>query len=363
MYENEIEALKRAGRFRERKLYDDTLRDLASNDYLGLSGKKKHLKKAIKLLEDYETISPKASMLVNGYHPIHRIFEMELAEANSFEEGMIVGSGFLANMALIESLVRKGDMLFMDEEYHASGVLASQLLGERVVTFKHNDVEDLREKLEAYPAKRQIIAIEGVYSMGGDLAKKEIFDLAEEREALLIVDEAHSAGVLGWKLQGIFEHYGIPITERHIKMGTLGKAYGSYGAYILASREIISFLENRAKSVIYSTAPSVIDTALALVNFRYIRKKADKIREEIAKRQMMVKEAYGIDLQSLILPIEVQDNAQALFLQKGLMAQGYLIGAIRQPTVAHPILRVILSLSVPIREIRHALALIHHNLG
>lgn len=363
MYENEIEALKRAGRFRERKLYDDTLRDLASNDYLGLSGKKKHLKKAIKLLEDYETISPKASMLVNGYHPIHRIFEMELAEANSFAEGMIVGSGFLANMALIESLVRKGDMLFMDEEYHASGVLASQLLGERVVTFKHNDVEDLREKLEAYPAKRQIIAIEGVYSMGGDLAKKEIFDLAEEREALLIVDEAHSAGVLGWKLQGIFEHYGIPITERHIKMGTLGKAYGSYGAYILASREIISFLENRAKSVIYSTAPSVIDTALALVNFRYIRKKADKIREEIAKRQMMVKEAYGIDLQSLILPIEVQDNAQALFLQKGLMAQGYLIGAIRQPTVAHPILRVILSLSVPIREIRHALALIHHNLG
>lgn len=362
MYENEIEALKRAGRFRERKLYDDTLQDLASNDYLGLSTKKKHLKKAIKLLEDYETISPKASMLVNGYHPIHRIFEMELAEANSFEDGLIVGSGFLANMALIESLVRKSDILFMDEEYHASGVLASQLLGDRVVTFKHNDVEDLREKLEASPAKRQIIAIEGVYSMSGELAKKEIFDLAEEKQALLIVDEAHSAGVLGWKLQGIFEHYGIPITKRHIKMGTLGKAYGSYGAYILASNEIISFLENRAKSVIYSTAPSVIDTALALVNFRYIRKKAEKLREEIQKRHQFVKQTYGIELQSLILPIEVQSNEQALYLQKGLMAQGYLVGAIRQPTVARPILRVILSLGVPMREIRHALALIHHNL-
>ncbi|WP_434481308.1 aminotransferase class I/II-fold pyridoxal phosphate-dependent enzyme [Sulfurovum zhangzhouensis] len=362
MYENEIEALKRAGRFRERKLYDDTLKDLASNDYLGLATKKKHLKKAMKLLDDYATISPKASMLVNGYHPIHRIFEMELAEANNFEEGLVVGSGFLANMALIESLVRKGDMLFMDEEYHASGVLASQLLGKRVVKFKHNDIEDLKEKLEAYPGKRQIIAIEGVYSMGGDLAKKEIFDLAEEKQALMIVDEAHSAGVLGWKLQGIFEHYGIPITERHIKMGTLGKAYGSYGAYILASKEIISFLENRAKSVIYSTAPSVIDTALALVNFRYIRKKAEKIKEEIKERQEIVKQEYGINLQSLILPIAVKSNEQALFLQKGLMAQGYLVGAIRPPTVAQPILRVILSLAVPMREIKHALALIHHNL-
>lgn len=278
MYENELEALKRAGRFRERKLYGDTLKDMASNDYLGLATKKKHLKKAMKLLDDYETIAPKASMLVNGYHPIHRIFEMELAEANYFEEGMIVGSGFLANMALIEALVRKGDMLFMDEEYHASGVMASQLLGDRVVKFKHNDENDLRQKLEAYPAKRQIIAVEGVYSMGGDLCKKEIFDLSEEKETLLIVDEAHSAGVLGWRLQGIFEYYGIEISERHIKMGTLGKAFGSYGAYILASKEIISFLENRAKSVIYSTAPSVIDTALALVNFRHIQKRLKSIK-------------------------------------------------------------------------------------
>ncbi|MFT7823621.1 MAG: pyridoxal phosphate-dependent aminotransferase family protein [Sulfurimonas sp.] len=361
MYEKELEALKRAGRFRERKLYDDTLKDLASNDYLGLAGKKKHLKKALKLLEDYETISPKASMLVNGYHPIHRIFEMELAEANHFEEGLVAGSGFLANMALIEALVRKGDRLFMDEEYHASGVMASQLLGDRVVIFKHNDADDLREKLEQNPAKRQIIAVEGVYSMGGDLCKKEIFDLAEEKKALLIVDEAHSAGVLGWKLQGIFEHYGIPVTERHIKMGTLGKAYGSYGAYILASREIISFLENRAKPVIYSTAPSVIDTALALVNFRYIRKKAEKIKAEILQRQRMAREEYGINLQSLILPIEMPDNERALFMQKGLISQGYLVGAIRQPTVEKPILRVILSLAVPVKELRHALALIRHN--
>ena len=361
MYKNELKALKKAGRFRERKVYDVTLNDLASNDYLGLSTNKKQFKKAVKLVEEYTIKSSKASMLVNGYHPIHRIFEREMAEQNGFEEGLVVGSGFLANMALIESLVRKGDMLFMDEEYHASGVMASQLLGDRVVTFSHNDVEDLREKLAAYPAKRQIIAVEGIYSMGGDLCKKEIFTLADEVKALLIVDEAHSAGVLGLTLLGIFEYYGISINERHIKMGTLGKAYGSYGAYILASSHIISYLLNRAKPIIYSTAPSVFDTALALVNVEHIRKNSEKYRKKILERQIIVRRDMDIKCESLIVPIEMPSNEHALFVQKGLMAQGYLVGAIRQPTVDKPIIRLILNLSISMQKIRHAMALISHN--
>ncbi len=361
MYENELEALKKAGRFRERKVYDVTLDDLASNDYLGLSRNKKQFKKAVKLVNEFTVVSPKASMLVNGYHPIHRIFEKEIAAANSFSEGMVVGSGFLANLALIESLVRKGDMLFIDEEYHASGVMASKLLGERVITFKHNDVDDLREKLETKPGKRQIIAVEGIYSMSGDLCKKEIFDLADAFDALLIVDEAHSAGVLGKTLLGIFEHYKIPVRERHIKMGTLGKAYGSYGAYILASKTIISFLENRAKPVIYSTAPSVFDTALALVNFEYIQKNAKELRKKIKERQKIVTSEMGVTCEGLILPIEMQSNDFALYMQEGLMGQGYLVGAIRQPTVPKPILRVILNLAVSTKKLRHVLALIRHN--
>ncbi len=361
MYENELKALKKAGRFRERKLYDDTLDDLASNDYLGLSHNKKSFKKAVKLVNEYATKSSKASMLVNGYHPIHRMFELEMAEQNGFEEGLVVGSGFLANMALIEALVRKGDMLFMDEEYHASGVMAAQLLGERVVTFVHNDVEDLKSKLAQYPAKRQIIAVEGVYSMGGDLCKKEIFELADTSGALLIVDEAHSAGVLGLKLLGIFEYYGIQIHDRHIKMGTLGKAYGSYGAYILASKTIVSFLVNRAKPIIYSTAPSIFDTALALVNVKYIRKNAERYRKKILEHQMVIRRELEMECQSLIVPIEMPNNKHVLFVQKGLMAQGYLVGAIRQPTVKKPIMRLILNLSVSLQKTRHALALIRHN--
>jgi len=361
MYENELKALKKSGRFRERNVFDVTLDDLASNDYLGLSRNKKQFKKAVKLVNEYTTVSSKASMLVNGYHPIHKIFEKEIAEQNGFEEGLVVGSGFLANMALIEALVRKGDMLFMDEEYHASGVMASQLLRDRVVMFRHNDVDDLYKKLEENPAKRQIIAVEGVYSMSGELCAKEIFTLADEVKAMMIVDEAHSAGVLGSKLLGIFEYYGITVNERHIKMGTLGKAYGSYGAYILASKIVISFLVNRAKPIIYSTAPSVFDTALALVNIEHIRKKANKYNKAIRERQSMARKMLNIPCLSLIVPMEIPTNERTQFIQKGLMSQGYLVGAIRQPTVEKPIMRVILNLGVSTKKIRHAIALISHN--
>jgi 8-amino-7-oxononanoate synthase len=252
-------------------------------------------------------------------------------------------------------------MLFMDEEYHASGVMATEALSDRVIFFNHNDVDDLRQKLENNPAKRQIIAVEGVYSMAGDLCKKEIFTLADEKQALMIVDEAHSAGVLGLNLLGIFEYYNITINERHIKMGTLGKAYGSYGAYILASSHIVSFLVNRAKPIIYSTAPSVFDTALAYVNMKHIRKNAEKYRKKIQERQIMVRKVSGVQCDSLIFPMEMPSNERTQFMQKGLMAQGYLIGAIRQPTVKKPIMRVILSLGVSTKKIRHAIALISHN--
>jgi len=361
MYENELKALQKAGRFRERKLFDADLDDLASNDYLGLSNNKKQFNKAVNLVKKYHTLTSKASMLVNGYHPIHQKFEETMAKQNGFEEGLIVGSGYLANMALIEALVRKGDMLFMDEEYHASGVMAAELLGDRVVKFQHNDVDDLSKKLAQYPAKRQIIAVEGVYSMGGDLCNKEIFVLADEKKAMMIVDEAHSAGVLGKNLLGIFEYYGIDINERHIKMGTLGKAYGSYGAYILSSSLIISFLVNRGKPIIYSTAPSVFDTALALVNMKHIQKHAKKYRKKIEKRQAMASVMLGIECESLIVPMMIPDNASTLQMQDELLEYGYLVGAIRQPTVKTPMMRLVLNVGVSMKKMIHTIALIREN--
>jgi 8-amino-7-oxononanoate synthase len=341
MYQNELKALKKADRFRHRQIFDENLIDFASNDYLGFGNDKKQFKKTFEWMKDFETYSPKASMLVNGYHEIHEALERTLCNLNGFEEGIIVGSGFLANISLIESLVRKKDILFIDEEYHASGMMATRLLDDRVVKFNHNDAEDLETKLKEHTGGRKIIAVEGAYSMSGELCSREIFEVANRYEALLIVDEAHSSGVLGENLLGIFEYYDIEPQDNHIKMGTLGKAYGSYGAYILASSEIISFLENRAKPIIYSTAPSIFDTALALVNISKVANNPKSFTDKIKERQAIVKKVTGITMQSLILPIPIEDNGRTQRLQQALILKGYLIGAIRQPTVKKPILRVI----------------------
>ncbi len=354
-YRRELAALRRAGRLRRRQLFDPALVDFASNDYLGLAEKPKRLEKAVKLLETFPSHGPKASMLVNGYHPIHQLFETRIAELNGFEAGIVAGSGFLANLALIEALVRKKDRLFIDEEYHASGMMATGLLEDRVTLFSHNDPEELRRLLRRSDAERKIVAVEGVYSMSGERMAREIFDVVEEEGALLLVDEAHSSGVLGEHLLGIFEHYGIVPQPWHIKMGTLGKAYGSYGAYILASRHIVEYLENRGKPLIYSTAPSVIDTALALENLEYIRSYAKKLCRRLEKRRRIVQEILGIEMQSQILPLPVASDAETLRLQERLTRKGWLVGAIRRPTVERPILRIIPRLGSPTKELRRML--------
>ena len=357
-YESELAALEKSNRLRERILLDSELIDLGTNDYLGLASNKKQVKKAVKLLLAQEDFAPKASMLVGGYHMMHALFENELTTLNGFESAITVSSGFLANISLIEALVRKGDFLFMDEEFHASGILAAKLIEGRFAFFKHNDAEDLRKKLQNVKAKRVFIAIEGIYSMSGDVCNKEIFELANEFGVLMIVDEAHSSGVLGENLLGVFDHFHIKPREHHIKMGTLGKAYGSQGAYILASKEIVTFLENRAKPLIYSTAPSLFDTALALVNLRYISKAKHKLTQKIQRRRKLVRQILDKKIQSLILSIEQKDNNSALKAQKILKEEGFFVGAIRQPTVARPILRVIPRTDVSLVDIKEALMLI-----
>jgi len=355
MYQKQINALKKANRFRERKIFNNNLYDFASNDYLGLANSKKQFKKAFKLVNSYDSLAPKASMLVNGYHPIHKLFEERLAHLNNFENGLVVGSGFLANISLIEALVRKGDILFMDSEYHASGVMASKLLEDRVIFFDHNNPEDLEDKLNRYSAKRQIIAVEGIYSMSGELCDREIFNISEKYNALLIVDEAHSSGVIGDNLLGIFEYYNITPKDNHIKMGTLGKAYGSYGAYILASSQIISFLENRAKPIIYSTAPSVFDTSLALVNINFVYKNAKRLKTKINKRLKLIEKILNIKSNSLIIPIMQDSNFKTMELQNILIQKNFLVGAIRQPTVSRPIIRLIPRLGVKKRILKKLL--------
>ncbi len=346
MYERELQALKRAGRFRERKLYPSSLTDLASNDYLGLSYKRKLLKKAYKRVKKYPYHSSKASLLVNGYHPIHKEFEEYIKSLNGFESAIVVGSGFLANLSLIESLVRRKDILIMDEKYHASGIFASKSLDAKIFFFSHNDPSSLEDILKRESFQRAIVAVEGVYSMDGDILNKEIFKVCDREDTLLIVDEAHSVGVLGERLLGVFEYYGTEPKRNHIKMGTLGKALGSYGAYILSSKEIEEYLLNRAKPIIYATAPSVFDIALALEGMKYIQKHRKKLISKIRRNQKIVKKVLGEDLETLILKVPVKSNEEVLRLREKFLKKGFLIGAIRPPTVDIPMLRIIPRLKV-----------------
>lgn len=346
-YENELKALKRSGRYRERRMAEDGLMDAASNDYLGLAHLKELHLKACETLSRYPYHAPKASMLVGGYHPVHAAFERALCEANGFEAGIVMGSGFNANIGLIEALVRKGDVLLIDEEYHASGIVASRLCEGEVVFFPHNDAEFVQDALQRYAGRRVIVAVEGIYSMGGDCVLREILDLAIAHEAVLLIDEAHSSGVIGENLMGILDHYKIAPTPLMVKMGTLGKAYGSFGAYALCSAHIGEYLINRAKNVIYATAPSLYDTALAHHALEYIRTHTEELLEKIKIRQKIVRDTLGIKIQGLIVPIEIGDNREVMRLQEELKNElGVHVGAIRQPTVKKAIIRLIARLDI-----------------
>ena len=344
MYENELKAIKKANRLRKREVFSDDLLDFASNDYLGLSQNKELLKRAYERVLNYKYHSPKASMLVNGYHQIHQEFEKFMSELCGFEESLVVGSGYLANIALIESLVRRDDILVLDSEFHASGVMASKLVSGRVFYFNHNDEKDLEKILRGEKYKRAIICVEGVYSMEGDLVNPKIFEVADRYEAILVVDEAHSSGTVGKNLLGVFELYNIKPKQNHIKMATLGKAVGSYGAYIQSSSQIVEYLINRAKSVIYSTAPSVFDIALAYEGYKYIQENKNSFLEKKDEVFNLVEKKFGINQKSLILKLEYGDNQKVMDIKELALKDGFLIGAIRPPTVKKAIVRVILRL-------------------
>lgn len=353
LYENELKALKKAGRYRTREVLNHDILDFASNDYLGLAHNKELHESTCQTLSLLPLHSSKASLLVNGYHQIHKDFEQALCEANGFEDGVVMGSGFNANIALIESLVRRGDVLFMDEKYHASGVLASRLEGIQVHFFAHNNMNELKNLFMDFSnAKRKIVAVEGIYSMDGDIVDPEVFDICDRDNTVLIVDEAHSSGVVGENLMGVFNHYNIEIKPNFIKMGTLGKAYGSFGAFILSSEHIIDYLINRAKPIIYATSLSLYDTLLAHNSLKYILKNKEELKKEIKLRQDVIFEELGINIDALIVPIVIDNNKKVIEIKKELYKHGFAVGGIRQPTVDKAIIRVIARLGQSIDELR-----------
>lgn len=343
-YSKELTLLKQTKRLREKKIHSPYLWDYASNDYLGLACIPSLLDRAILHLKSFTHHAPTSSMAINGYHPIHQEFENALTSYFGFQSCTLFGSGFLANLALFDTLVRKNDLIFIDELYHASGQYPAKLLKQRAIFFEHNNPTDLLKKIQQNPTSgRKLIAIEGVYSMDGDIAKIDFAHIAQQQDALLIVDEAHSSGVIGTNLKGYFDYYNLPILPNYIKMGTLSKAYGSYGAYVLASKNIIDFLFTKAKSAIYTTAPSLLDIALAHQNILYVQQNTTKLFD-LLKQQ---RQAFCPQIASQISIIEFKQQDVMTKISQILLQEGFLIAPIRQPTSKTPRIRISLNIKNP----------------
>ncbi|WP_104629648.1 aminotransferase class I/II-fold pyridoxal phosphate-dependent enzyme [Helicobacter bizzozeronii] len=341
-YLHALRALERACLHRKRCLYPKNLIDFASNDYLGLGTQKGLLEQAFELVKNQPCHAPKASMLINGYHPLHQQLEQELCQLLDYPACVIVGSGFLGNVALLDALVRKNDLLLMDANYHASGQFVAKKLP-NTLFFAHNNPQDLEQKLKTHrPKGRVLIAIEGVYSMDGQIAPKEIYTLATEYDAYLILDEAHSLGVIGDHLLGYLDYHQLKPTPQTILLGTFSKAYGSYGAFIAGSGEIIDFLCNRAKSIIYTTSLSLLDSALALVNIQHLYASLSAYLKILAQMRACVRLLGNTPSNILTLPFK--SSPQLLQVQAQLLEQGFLCAAIRPPTTPKPLLRLSLNI-------------------
>jgi 8-amino-7-oxononanoate synthase len=231
--------------------------------------------------------------------------------------------------------------------------MGAKMCDGRVEFFAHNDANALENLIQNATEKRIIVAVEGVYSMGGDILSRAILDVCARYKVLVILDEAHSSGVIGENLMGILDFYEIVPTPLMIKMGTLGKAYGSFGAYILSSAHISEYLINRAKNVIYATAPSLYDTALAHHALIYIQKNTSALKAKIHTNQAIVNEILGIKIEGLIVPIEIGDNRTVMEIQAWLTEEMKIfVGAIRQPTVKKAIIRLIARVDICEKTLR-----------
>ena len=225
----------------------------ASNNYLDLASHPRLIAAAQEAAHYFGT-SASASALVCGHMGVHADLEAAISRFKGSEAALVAGSGYLANQAILTTLVGAGDAIFSDALNHASIVDGCRLSRASVHVYPHRDLAALEQLLRHVQCRRRLIVTDGVFSMDGDIAPlDQICTLAERYDAHVVVDDAHGTGVLGETGRGTLSHFGID-GGRAITMGTLGKALGSYGAFIAGPRAAIDLLVNRGRSVIYSTA-------------------------------------------------------------------------------------------------------------
>lgn len=302
------------------------------NDYLGLSQHPLVRAAAAEAALNYGA-GAAASRLVTGDHPLLSDLERRLARLKGTEAACVFGSGYLANTGVIPTLVGPGDAIFVDALAHACIWAGAQLSGAKIVRFAHNDVADLarRFEVERPQARRALVATDGVFSMDGDIAPlDQLSALCEQYDAWLLSDDAHGVGVLaeGKGSAALFPDVRIPL-----QMGTLSKALGSYGGYLCGSQAVVDLLKTRARTLVYATGLPPASAAAALASLDLIEADPVFTQQPLAKARLFTRRLGLPDAQSPIVPVIMGSAGDALAASAALEAQGFLVVAIRPPTV------------------------------
>lgn len=326
------------------------LLNFSSNDYLGLASHPE-LVNALKDAADENGVGSGASALVTGYREPHRSLERELAAFLKREKVLLCSSGYLANLAVATSLAGRGDEIIQDRLCHASLIDAARLSGASLSRYAHADTSALERRLEAVGAGHTLVVSDGVFSMDGDTAPlQRMADLCRQHDAWLAIDDAHGIGVCGPGGRGSVAAAGLDEKQVPVLTGTLGKAFGCFGAFIAGSEQLIDHLVNEARSYIYTTAmpPALASAARAALrrviddDWRrdHLQELISHFREGAGRR--------GLDLMasdSPIQPMLIGDSEAALNVAESLRRRGFLVVAMRPPTVRPGTARLRITLS------------------
>ncbi len=309
------------------------LLSFSCNDYLNLTQHPAVKAAAIAAIEEYGAGSG-ASRLVTGNHPLYAQLETRLAQFKHTEAACVFGSGYLANSGIIPVLIGQDGLVLLDELSHACIYAGAHLSRGKVITFRHNDIAHVRELLAAHRTEHDhaLVVTDGVFSMDGDLPPlAELSLLANEYDAWLMSDDAHGIGVVGGGRGSSFAgntHIPVPL-----QMGTLSKAIGSYGGYLCASGQVIELIRNRARTLIYSTGLPPACVAAAIAALDLIEREPGYAALPVEKAKVFTKRAGLPEAQSPIVPVIIGSEDIAMVASNYLEDEGYLVVAIRPPTV------------------------------
>ena len=333
-------------------LQGERVADFASNDYLGLAADQRVARAASAVLQA-EGTGAGAARLISGNHPVHETLERELARFKQCDAALLFPSGYMVNIGVIPALVGAEDVIYSDALNHASLVDGCRLAKATLRVFPHGDVDALRVLLDAdrLHFRRALIVVEGIFSMDGDLFPLDaLVPLAREFGAWTYVDDAHGSGVLGETGRGTLEHFGVS-GQIDVVVGTLGKAFGTSGAFVAGSHSLIEYVTSRARSFIFTTGtpPALAAATLEALRLAQVegwRREAVRARARHLRMRLRHggREIQGIE-DGYILPILVGDPNHTMRVVADMRRRGFLIGGVRPPTVAPGTSRLRVSVS------------------